>query len=235
MVKAKILFTDTKRYNGTVEQLRNCGLIKVKAAKLINDLTKSAVKISAEDLEDGEFVNIVLNYWREQWKQNPTFKNVRFDKYLFDWLEIDTTELLTLETRYTALSNSMISFFVKDDPFYSWAEWSDKVNFKKAPKQVHFKFKDLVDIKGNSVKVNLSKDYFTVTASSEQINKVKAIELFVKTFRENFKIIEPELPYTDIKDATCSKLTKLMKPYVKKISMNLEDIEFDYYRIKQIQ
>ncbi len=233
----KVLYYKKDYHENFIKSLEDFGALKIQAKELISKLTKNGVKITYDELDnEKQWISPVIDYWERQWKENSAFKDVSLLRY-FDFIQLDTTPLKIIEQKYKELENTLLIFYETNNPFYSWAEnlKSNEKNEIKFPAKVYFKRKDLVEISGNSVKVNLSKRYFTVYVDNQkQLDKIEAIELFINTYKENFKLRE-EGVFTPQNERLFNVFIELCKPYVSDLSSDLSDLKINYNQIKRIR
>ena len=215
--KVKILSFDKEMYNGYITSIRSHALKLVEAAEVMHEL--GLPKVTPNTLLGGEFVVRVLEFYKKEWSSNIAFKHVSFDKYL-EFIELNYSKLEELENEYNSMKNHSYVFYRQNDLFYSFCEHRFKEGLVNAPEKDTLKVSDLFVLKGTTVDVNLSEEYFKLYATNDrQLEKIKDIDDFVNSSRKM------GADYKTIKD--------VLKSWLLDLNYNLEQYTINYNYLLQ--
>lgn len=166
-------------YESSINSIKQYAQVLLDAAAEMKKL--DLPKINPNNLRDGLFVQRVLDFYKNEWKNNTAFARVSFEKYV-DFISLDYSKLSELERLYNGNKHNAFTFYKFNNKFYSyWTHNSRKGNLSFPP-QVKIPYEELYEIVSGKIKVNLDEEYFKLySMNNKQLEKVKDIETFIKT------------------------------------------------------
>ena len=165
-MKTKIHFNQ-KSYDSFANTLESFRELLTEAQ---SELTIQGVKgYSLEQLKNGNFVEAFNNYHITQQKKNELTAGIIYGKYL-ELYGFTVTKLESLEASYKGVLNRSIEFYPLNNSFYQYCKVHQGNNQKlktlldKAPTIKSYSKFDFISIKGDTVKIDVPKELFTLYA-----------------------------------------------------------------------
>lgn len=192
-----------------------------------------------EDLKQGNFKQLFIDFHKSQQAKNNVTKNMIFDKYL-ELYGYNSTKLGELETNYKTYLEKEFIFYSLNNSFYSYChnhlhrDYRIKAFLENAPKTKVFKIFDFVSVKGNDIKFDVSKELFTVYATNQkQLETIENVKEFVRIAKRlemtSHDILKPLVKYLNHKESSFHINGN------KGLSEDLKIINFDYNKILMIE
>ena len=216
MIKNKLLHFDESNYNGYIKTIENNAQLLVDAAL---KLKKHKVKITPDELRDGNFISRLLDYHKGQHNTNISLKILSFEKYL-ELIELEYSELEALERKYLDIKDHVFKFYSNNNSFYNYCEtWDTDVVF---PKKVEINMSDCFTFKGASFVVILDDKYFKLySTNNKQLDQITKLNNLLKSFREM------GIEYQDAKP--------LFGSWIRDLDFKLNSFNLNYMQILKIK
>ena len=229
MYKIKTYSTEYNELINSLSTVKN--ILDDAKTELKNQRVSTA--INYESLKGGNFVEIFLNYHKQELQNDPA--KPTFEKYL-DYRGLTDERLQKIENTFKGWLNFSIELYKYNNKFYTYCEnrkrdpkYSNLLS--KAPiKKTYYLF-DFITIKKDSFKIQVPEEPFNVYINDTQLKFIENVKKFVevsKSLNLDYKYIkEPIEPY----------LLKSNRFNNNKIglSRDLKEINFDYNNILTIE
>jgi len=224
------LTTDQQSFERYQNQMIAYGEVYTNASKeLVNlDVIKG---YKAENLINGGFLALFHDHHKNE-HQKIEWANlgIRYEKYL-ELKEFDLTKLQELEAEHERILALEFKLYETNDSFFRMAEnrASRDSSYQKAltfaPEKLTYKVFDFLSFKGNTAKLKIPKEPFSVHALNKaQIDLLQDVSDYVAAssklgleYRDVLKVVEVYIKWTDGRPTG--------------LSYDLKTIEFSYNNI----
>jgi len=223
------LTTDQQSFERYQNQIITYSEIYIQASK---ELIKLDVKgYKAQNLTNGGFVALFHDHHKQVHSQ-PEWANlgIRYEKYL-ELKEFDLTKLQELEAEHERILALEFKLYETNNSFFRMAENRTRDTsyleaMKLAPEKKVYKVFDFLSFnKGNTAKINIPKEPFSVHALNKaQIDLLQDVSDYVAAssklgleYRDVLKVVEVYIKWTDGRPTG--------------LSYDLKNIEFSYNNI----
>tara|TARA_R110000744_G_scaffold380502_1_gene501519 strand:+ start:4742 stop:5404 length:663 start_codon:yes stop_codon:yes gene_type:complete len=190
----KLIHFYKESYQASISSIKTHAQILIDAAKEMEKL--GLPKINPNNLRDGFFVQRVLDFYKQEWKNNPAFEKVYFEKYL-DLISLDYSKVTELEIQYNASKNGVLKFYKTNHKFYAYWDGSPRKGNLSFVSKVSFSIEKLYNIEGGKITVNLDEEYYKLySTSNKQLDRIEDINNFIKAAKElnvDFKLVKSGL------------------------------------------
>jgi len=222
------LSTDQENYNRYLNQIISYGEVYTTASKELVNLDVKGYK--AENLINGGFVALFHDHHKQEHSQ-PEWANlgIRYEKYL-ELKEFSLEKLEALEAEHERIIELKFELYETNDSFFSFSEYRTRdSSYQKAltfsPEKKVYKVFDFLSFKGNTAKVEIPKEPFSVYALNKaQIDLLQDVSDYVAAssklgleYRDVLKVVEVYIKWTDGRPTG--------------LSYDLKTIEFSYNNI----